>query len=81
MVAACESDFQTALRSFVEGIQSASFAEAADRLCRSTSAVSAQLKNWALTAEVDRHSLSAASAKLADWIPSTKLRSASRVQD
>lgn len=33
-----------ALRSFVEGIQSASFAEAADRLCRSTSAVSAQLK-------------------------------------
>ncbi len=33
-----------ALRSFVEGIQSASFAVAADRLCRSTSAVSAQLK-------------------------------------
>ncbi|WP_320721168.1 LysR substrate-binding domain-containing protein [Enterobacter sp. 296B2] len=33
-----------ALRSFVEGIQSTSFAVAADRLCRSTSAVSAQLK-------------------------------------
>lgn len=33
-----------ALRSFVEGIQSTSFAEAAYRLCRSTSAVSAQLK-------------------------------------
>ncbi|WP_395305311.1 LysR substrate-binding domain-containing protein [Enterobacter sp. ECC-019] len=33
-----------ALRSFVEGIQSSSFAVAADRLCRSTSAVSAQLK-------------------------------------
>lgn len=33
-----------ALYSFVTGIQSASFAEAADRLCRSTSAVSAQLK-------------------------------------
>lgn len=33
-----------ALRSFIEGIQSASFAEAAGKLCRSTSAVSAQLK-------------------------------------
>ena len=33
-----------ALRSFVEGFQSSSFAEAANRLCRSTSAVSAQLK-------------------------------------
>ncbi|MGM8756692.1 LysR substrate-binding domain-containing protein [Enterobacter chuandaensis] len=33
-----------ALRSFVEGIKSTSFAVAADRLCRSTSAVSAQLK-------------------------------------
>lgn len=33
-----------ALRSFVEGTDSASFAEAAERLCRSTSAISAQLK-------------------------------------
>ena len=33
-----------ALRSFVTGIESGSFAQAATRLCRSTSAVSAQLK-------------------------------------
>jgi len=33
-----------ALRSFVEGTDSASFAEAAGKLCRSTSAISAQLK-------------------------------------
>ena len=33
-----------ALRSFVTGIECGSFAQAAGRLCRSTSAVSAQLK-------------------------------------
>ena len=33
-----------ALRSFVTGIECGSFAQAASRLCRSTSAVSAQLK-------------------------------------
>jgi DNA-binding transcriptional LysR family regulator len=35
-----------ALRSFVTGIECGSFALAASRLCRSTSAVSAQLKSW-----------------------------------
>lgn len=35
-----------ALRSFVTGIELGSFVLAADRLGRSTSAVSAQLKNW-----------------------------------
>jgi len=50
-----------ALRSFVMGIESGSFAQAAQRLCRSTSAVSAQLKklesqcNTALVAKNGRH--------------------------
>lgn len=35
-----------ALRAFVLGIELGSFAQAAERLSRSTSAVSAQLKNW-----------------------------------
>lgn len=39
-----------ALRSFVTGIECGNFAQAANRLCRSTSAVSAQLKNWSNSA-------------------------------
>lgn len=39
-----------ALRSFVTGIECGSFAQAAGRLCRSTSAVSAQLKSWSSSA-------------------------------
>lgn len=34
------------LRSYVAGIELGSFARAADKVGRSTSAVSAQLKNW-----------------------------------
>lgn len=34
------------LRSFVTGVELGSFAKAAERLGRSTSAVSAHLKNW-----------------------------------
>lgn len=39
-----------ALRSFVTGIECGSFARAALRLSRSTSAVSAQLKSWRASA-------------------------------
>ncbi|STW07789.1 NADH dehydrogenase transcriptional regulator [Klebsiella grimontii] len=39
-----------ALRSFVTGIECGSFAQAAGRLCRSTSAVSAQLKKLSSSA-------------------------------
>lgn len=42
IIPALDSD---ALRSFVTGIECGSFAQAAVLLCRSTSAVSAQLKN------------------------------------
>lgn len=39
-----------ALRSFVTGMECGSFAQAALRLSRSTSAVSAQLKSWRASA-------------------------------